>query len=429
MTEFIITDAALRNGNRVDIEIRDGVIDRIVTSGSGDAAAFDPKSRYDAAGRLVTRPFTEIHTHLDTALTAGILRQNGSGTLKEGWEIWEELRPELKKAEIKERARQNVHWFVSNGVTQIRSHVDTADPDHRMIRALLELREELSDLVEIQLVGLPLDSVVRSDESLDLLEEALDMGIDLVGGIPHKEHTREDGIEHLEALVEIGDRYDRPLDFHIDETDDPQSRFTEILASEALKRGIGERVTASHATAMHSYPNAYANKLIGLLAESGVSVITNPLANSVLQGRYDDYPRRRGHTRIDELRAAGVSVGIGQDDVIDPFYQYGDGDPLTAAFVLMHFAHLNGQDAVAEIWKMLLENNSAIYNDGAPTLVEGGEGSLVVFDAPDPYSALRIRPPRPLVLRKGRIIATADQTATVFPEGNSVSVDVHHNIP
>jgi len=259
-----------------------------------------------------------------------------------------------------------------------------------------------------------------------LLREAVEMGVDVVGGIPHNEHTREDGVKDVKIAFDLAERYDRRIDLHIDETDDPGSRFTEVLASEAIKRDMGDRTTASHTTAMHSYPNSYASKVTALLAESGATVVTNPPDNSVLQGRYDDYPRRRGHTRIDELREAGVSVGVGHDSVMDPWYHYGVGDPLDAAFVLLHYAHMSGRGDVEPIWDMLTHANAEVFGVDAYGLAEGNEGSLVVYDSPDGFNALRTQAPRRLVLRDGRPIArTEPATTTVSRESSDVDVDFH----
>lgn len=249
------------------------------------------------------------------------------------------------------------------------------------------------------------------------------MGLDIVGGIPHIENTREKGVQHVQTIVDFAEKYQKPLDPHIDETDDPQSRFTEILASEALERGIGNRTTASHVTAMHSYSNAYADKLIRLIADSGMSVITNPLSNAVLQGRYDDYPRRRGHTRIDELQEAGVTVGVGQDDIVDLFHLYGDGDPLKTAFVLLHYAHMNGHEDVPTLWDMLTNANASIFGVDNYGINEGAEGSIVVYDGRSPFDVLRTQSPRTLVLNKGRFVARTQQTTEIVWDGEQTAVD------
>jgi cytosine deaminase len=311
-------------------------------------------------------------------------------------------------------------------VTRIRTHADTTDHSLTTVEALLELRQNVEDIVNVQVVAFPQDGILSDENHEELLREAIEMGVDVVGAIPHNEHTREDGVESVRLACDLAERHDLPLDLHIDETDDPGSRFTEVLASEALKRGIGDRTTASHTTAMHSYNNAYADKVISLLADSGVDVVTNPPDNSVLQGSYDDYPRRRGHTRIDELRDAGVTVGIGHDSVLDPWYHYGVADPLDAAFILVHYAHMAGRGDVPTLWEMLTEANASVFGASDYGLEAGNEGSLVVFDSPDPFNALRTRAPRTLVVRDGDPIAETEPSSTeVMRADESRTVDFH----
>jgi len=431
MSDYIVTDAHLitpdgDQGETVDIEIRDGRIDAIVPAGHGDTWSVDEDRQFDADGRLVSPPLIEAHTHLHAALTAGVPRWNESGTLEEGWRLWDETRSELTMDDYKRRAKKVARWFATNGITRVRTHLDvnTGERPLEGVKAMLEVRDELEGFVDIQLVAFPIGGLYTGGEALvERFQRALEMGLDVVGGIPHREHTREDGVEHVRTVLEMAERYDCRADLHIDETDDPQSRYTEVLASEALDRGLGDRVTASHATALHSYSNAYADKLIRLVAESGINIVTNPMANAVLQGRYDDYPRRRGHTRIRELRENGVSVGIGQDDVVDHFHSYGDGDPLKTVFVLVHLAHMNGREDVGALWNMLLEGNADVYGVDDYGLGEGGAGSLVVYDTTDPFDALRRQPVRPLVVRDGDPIARSEASSTVCREGTWTAVD------
>ncbi|MFB6270391.1 MAG: cytosine deaminase [Halobacterium sp.] len=424
MSEFVVTDARLLDGSTVDVAIEDGTITRVVPAGEADSSAFDRDRRFDAAGRLVTPPLTEPHIHLDATLTAGTPSWNRSGTLPEGIDTWAEYKRDLDYDDVQERATQTIEWLAAHGVTRVRTHADTTEESLTGVEALLDLRDEVSDLVDLQVVAFPQDGVFTDDHHEDLLREALEMGVDVVGGIPHNEHTREDGVKDVQTAFDLAERYDRRIDLHIDETDDPGSRFTEVLASEAIKRGMGDRTTASHATAMHSYPNAYAGKVVSLLAESGASVVTNPPDNSVLQGRYDDYPRRRGHTRVDELRDAGVTVGIGHDSVMDPWYHYGAGDPLDAAFVLLHYAHMNGRDDVTPLWEMLTAANAEVFGVDDYGIEEGNEGSLVVYDAPDGFNALRRQAPRSLVLRHGDPVARTNPAETTVHRGDGdVSVD------
>jgi len=419
--EYTIANAVTRDGDAVDVTV-DGTIERIDPAGTLDPAAAD----YDAGGRLVTRAFTEPHFHLDAALTAGEPRWNREGTLAAGIGIWGEYKSDLTAANVRERARRVAEWLAAHGVTRVRSHVDVTEPTLAGVEALVDLRETI-DVVDVELVAFPQDGVFTDPDHPDLLREAIGMGVDVVGGAPHVEHTREDGVESIRLALDLAEEHGLPVDLHVDETDDPGSRFTEVLASEALKRGIGDRTVASHATAMHSYPNAYADKLIRLLAESGVSVVTNPPDNAVLQGRYDDYPRRRGHTRIDELRAAGVTVGLGHDSVMDPWYHYGRGDPLDAAGVLLHYAHMNGYDDVGTLWGMLTADSAAVVGAPAGGVEPGAPGSLVVFDSPTPFDALRTRAARTLVLKDGRPVARTEPARTTVRRGDGTerTVDFH----
>jgi cytosine deaminase len=426
MSEYIVTDGRTLAGEAVDIEVRDGTVDRLVAAGEGDPGAFPADRRHDAAGRLVTPPLIEPHLHLDATGTAGDPRWNDSGTLAEGIDIWADYKADIAAADIVERATRTVEWYAAHGVTRVRTHADTTEPTLTTVEALLEVRDRVSDLVDLQVVAFPQDGLFTDAGHEDLFREAVEMGVDVVGAIPHNEHTREDGVRSVKLACDIAERHGLPLDLHIDETDDPGSRFTEVLASEALDRGIGARTTASHVTAMHSYNNAYADKLASLLAESGVSVVTNPPDNSVLQGSYDDYPRRRGHTRIDQLRAAGVTVGVGHDSVMDPWYHYGVADPLDAAFILVHYAHMAGRGDVPALWEMLTEANAEIFGATGYGLAEGNEGSLAVFDSPTPFDALRTRAPRTLVLRDGDPVARTDPTeTTVLRADEPTSVDFH----
>ena len=423
MTEFLVTNGRTLDGELRDIEIREGVIRSLEPAGSSDPSRFADDDHYDADGRLVTRSLTEPHTHLDAALSAGTPRWNEPGTLAEGWRIWEDLRDDVSKADIKERATETVYWLVSNGVTRVRTHVDTTYEALTGIEALLELRDELSAIIDIQVVAFPMSGLFADEQNEDLLREALERGADIVGGIPHNEQTREDGVKEVHTVMDLANRYDRPLDLHIDESDDPNSRFTEVLASEAIKRNCGHRTTASHVTAMHSYPDGYASKLVDLIAESGMCVVTNPPVNAVLQGRLDDYPRRRGHTRVDELHEAGVPVGVGQDDIVDGWFHYGDGDPLTALYILLHYAHMHGRGDVGTLWRMLTEANTTVWGEKNPGLAEGAPASLVVYDSTTPFEALRVRPVRPLVLKDGRVVAKGQAARNHVFHGGRQEVD------
>lgn len=418
MGSFIVKNCTNLDGKQIDIEIKDGQIDSILPSGDGDWGAYDRDQRFDAGGRLVTPTLVEPHTHIAGSLTEGRPEKNQKGTLEQCWRTGAKNREGRTKESTKKRARKVVSWFAAHGITRIRTHLGVSEAEAELyasVEAMLEIQEEMKGTVELQLVGIPTKGFARDDVLYERLETMMEMGIDVVGGMPHREDTREKGVEHVHAALDLADELDRKVDFHIDETDDPHSRYTEVLATKAKDLGIGDRVTASHTTAMHSYPNPYADKLCRLLAESGVSVVTNPMSNCVLQGRYDDYPRRRGHTRIDELKEAGVTVAVGQDDINDPCNPYGDADPLKMLFLFAHYAHKNGLNDAEQLWEMMTYNNAEVYGLDLDDygLEEGNEGSLVVYDSKTPFDAIRTIAPRRLVVNHGEPLAKTERTSMV----------------
>ncbi len=421
MSERLVSNARTLEGDAVDVLLADGRIESVSEAGALEGTVDD---EYDAAGTLLTPAFTEPHTHLDMALTAGDPRWNASGTLREGIELWQEYKSTLERDDVRDRAKRVLEQFAANGVTRVRTHADTTEQTLGGLDALLELKRDVADSIDVQIVAFPQDGLLTDPEHETLLGEAMEMGADLVGGIPHFEYTSEDGTQAVKTAFDIAERYSCGIDLHIDEIDDPGSRFTEVLASEAIKRGFDGNVTASHATAMHSYPNAYASRLVEMLAESGVSVITNPLDNAVLQGRHDGYPRRRGHTRIDELHEAGVTVGIGHDSVMDPVYHYGCADPLDAAYVLVHFAHMSGYGDVGTLWRMLTEANADIFGveEADYGIKDGAEASFVVFDSETPFEALRKRDPGRLVFSHGQVIARSEEKTAVGLDDSEAAV-------
>ena len=267
----------------------------------------------DAAGNLVSPPFVEPHIHLDAAFTAGEPRWNQSGTLFEGIECWAERKPLLSREDVIHRAEQALRLFADNGIQYVRTHVDVTDPSLTALNAMLEVRERMAGLVDLQIVAFPQEGIRSFPGGQELMEEAIRLGADVVGGIPHFEYTRDDGAASVRWLMELAHRNDLLVDVHCDEIDDPQSRFLEVLAAEALRLDYGSRVTASHTCAMGSYNDAYCSRLFRLLTRSGLRFLSMPTESLHLQGRFDSYPKRRGLTRVPELLAAGLKVAFGPD--------------------------------------------------------------------------------------------------------------------
>ena len=398
--DLIIRNATLLGGKGpVDIAITGESITCMASSIPAKGA-----QEIDAQGKLVAPPFCDPHLHLDAVLTVGDPRYNASGTLLEGIQIWGERKPHLTREGLVANAKEAVLWEFANGVQFIRTHADTTDPTLRTVEALLEVKEAMRDLVEIQIVAFPQDAVYTSKEGESLMRRAMDMGCDVVGGSPHIEYTREDGVKQVEFAFALAEEYGALVDIHCDETGDDQSRFVEVMLKLAMQTGLRERVTASHTTAMHNYNNDYAFKLIGIAARSGVNFITNPYDNSVLQNRTDGYPRRRGHTRVDELDARGVNVSIGHDSIMDPWYPLGTGSMLHAANLLMHYAQLSGYEQIPRLFRMITENSAkTLQIEDRYGLEEGKVANLVVLDAPDEFEAIRLMPVCLYNIRKGKV--------------------------
>ena len=399
-------DLLLRNARLVgqealtDLGIDNGVITAVDQTTSA-------AETIDLAGRLVTPPLVEPHIHLDAVLTVGQPRPNVSGSLFEGIAIWADRVASLSYDDVQARVRQVLRWQLACGVQHVRSHVDVCDPQLRALRALVDLREEVRGMLDLQLVAFPQQGILGYDGGKELMRKAVELGADVVGGIPHYELTREDGVESVRFAMALADEHGLRVDIHCDETDDEQSRFVEVMAAETIRRGMAGRVTASHTTAMHSYNGAYAHRLIANLARAGLHMVTNPLDNSVLQGRFDTGPIRRGHTRVKQLLEAGVNVCIGHDSVMDPWYPLGYGDPLQAAFVLVHLGQMSGDAELRQLIEMITAKPAAALGVPDYGLRTGGPADLVVFDALSEAEALRLVAPRTLVLRGGKVLARA----------------------
>lgn len=407
MFDLLIQGGRLPDGTVQDIAISGERIIEVAPKIAGDAFEI-----IDASGDLVSPPFADPHFHLDAALSYGQPRINASGTLLEGIALWGELREIATVEDMVDRALTYCDWAASLGLLAIRTHVDTT-PDHlRGVTAMLEVKEKVRDYIDLQLVAFPQDGLYRAPNGRQNLLRALDMGVDVVGGIPHFERTMEDGRRSVRDLCEIAADRGLPVDLHCDETDDPMSRHVETLAAETLRCGLQGRVVGSHLTSMHSMDNYYVSKLLPLIAEAEMAAIPNPLINIVLQGRHDSFPKRRGLTRVKEMQALGIPVGWGQDCVLDPWYSLGTGDMLDVAFMGLHVAQMTHPEEMSRCFTMVTETNAAIMGVADYGLRKGARASLVVLDANDPVDAVRQRAARRLVIAKGKIIARNPRAMT-----------------
>ncbi len=401
--DLIIRHARLhRHDGFADIAVKDGRFVKIASELSSDSA----QREIDAAGRLVVPPFIDAHVHLDAVLTVGQPRYNATGTLLEGIQIWSERKQSLTREDVKRRALEEIGWEVAQGTLHIRSHVDVCDPDLTALRALIEVREEVRDICDLQLVAFPQDGIFSFPDGRELMRQAMELGCDLVGGIPHYEWTRDMGVEDVHYAFALAREFNCDIDCHCDETDDPLSRFTEVMAADAMQQGWQGRVTASHCTAMHSYDNAYAFKLIRLLSRAQVNVVANPFDNVVLQGRFDTYPKRRGITRVKELLAGGVNVALGHDSIMDPWFPLGKGDMLAAAQLALYLCHMSGYEEINDVLDLVTTNAAKVLRIQDTYGIEAGKpANFLVLDAPSAFEALRLVPARLHVFKGGREVA------------------------
>ncbi|MFH1981860.1 MAG: amidohydrolase family protein [Pseudomonadota bacterium] len=426
MVDLIIRHATLPDGRTdMDIAVSGEKIAALAPAIAGAAAR-----EIDAGGCLVTAPFVDSHFHMDAALSYGLPRVNRSGTLLEGIALWGELKPTLSVEAITKRATELCHWAIARGTLAIRTHVDICDDRLLAVQALLEVRKTFRPYLDIQLVAFPQDGYLRAPSAPENLIRALDMGVDVVGGIPHFERTMDQGAESVRRLCEVAAEKGLPVDMHCDESDDPLSRHIETLAYHTRRLGLAGRVTGSHLTSMHSMDNYYVAKLIPLMAEAGVAAVANPLINITLQGRHDTYPKRRGMTRVKELMAAGITVAFGHDCVMDPWYSFGSHDMLEVAHMGLHVAQMTGTDEIRQIFDAVTVNGARVLGLEGYGISEGCHADMVILQAGDVHEAIRLRPARLAVIRRGRVIAeTPPVVSRLSLESGPVAVDFRRPVP
>ncbi|MFQ1898832.1 cytosine deaminase [Aeromonas veronii] len=397
----------------------------------GVITAIEPHDEHAVAGRvldgeggLAIVPFIEPHIHLDTTQTAGEPSWNLSGTLFEGIERWAERKALLTHEDVKQRAIQTLKWQIANGIQFVRTHVDVSDPNLVALKAMLEVREEMKEWVELQIVAFPQEGILSYPNGKALLEEALKLGADVIGAIPHFEFTREYGVESLHYIFDLAEKYQVLVDVHCDEIDDEQSRFIETLATLAYERGIGHRVTASHTTAMHSYNGAYASRLFRLLKMADINFVANPLVNIHLQGRFDTYPKRRGITRVKEMLEANINVCFGHDDVFDPWYPMGTANMLQVLHMGLHVCQIMGYEQINDALKLISSHSARTLNVQDRYGIEVGKpANLLVLPADNGFDAVRRQVPVRYSIRNGKVIAQTRPAQTEIVLGQPEPID------
>jgi cytosine/creatinine deaminase len=418
---MLVRNARLADGPEpCDVLALDG---RIAAIGQGLAAPEGARI-IEAAGLMLSAPFVDPHFHMDATLSYGLPRVNESGTLLEGIALWGELKPHLTHEALVERALQYCDWAVAKGLLAIRTHVDVCDDRLLAVEALLQVKQTVAPYLDLQLVAFPQDGLLRSPSALANLKRALDLGVDVIGGIPHFERTYADGTASVRILCELAAARGLRVDMHCDESDDPLSRHIETLAFETNRLGLHGRVTGSHLTSMHSMDNYYVSKLLPLMREAEVQVVANPLINITLQGRHDTYPKRRGMTRVPEMLAAGINVAFGHDCVMDPWYSLGSGDMLEVAHMGLHVAQMTSQAQMRACFDAVTVNAAKVMGLEDYGIAVGRHADFVLLQARDPVEAIRLRANRIMVVRRGRVVAhTPAAAAALYLPNRPPSVD------
>lgn len=422
--DTLFYDVHTINGTHLDVLIREGVIAELRPHQPSETLPLHIREQVqegrldliNGEGDLLAPSFVDSHFHLDSTLSLGLPRLNVSGTLFEGIQIWAEQKPQLTEETVYQRASELIQWAIARGTLAMRSHVDIGDEELRATRALIQLRDEVAPYFDLQLVAFPQDGYLRNPRAEALLVQALDLGVDLIGGIPHFERSNAAGRESIERLCRLAADRGLRVDMHCDETDDPQSRHIETLAEQCIRFGLQGRVTASHVTSLASAPNDFAAKLVPLLSEANVHVVANPLINITLQGRRDGYPRRRGMTRVDELAAGGVNISFGHDCVMDPWYALGSADMLEVAQMGLHVGQMTSLEGMRTCFNAVTQNPAlalGLRDEFTPDGFKVGDrADLVLLEAGDPIEAIRLRATRKLVMSRGQIVARSPSSAT-----------------
>ena len=402
------------------ILIEEGKISRIFPQ---DEALNYSGEILDGEEGIIYPPFVEPHIHLDATQTAGQPNWNQSGTLFEGIERWAERKSLLSHEDVKSRAWKTLKWQIANGVQYVRTHVDVSDPTLTALKAMLEVKKEIAPWVDLQIVAFPQEGILSYPNGEKLLDQAMEMGADVVGGIPHFEFTREYGVESMHIAFDIARKYNKQIDIHCDEIDDEQSRFVETVAALALKYDMGEKVTASHTTAMHSYNNAYASRLFRLLKMSKIHFVANPLVNIHLQGRFDTYPKRRGVTRVKEMLKNNINVCFGHDDVFDPWYPLGTANMLQVLHMGLHVCQLMGYGQINDGLKLVTENSAKALGLTDYGIQEGNSANFIVLPAENGFDAVRRQVPTRYSIRHGKVISETQLAKTTIHLSGSEQVN------
>lgn len=404
--DLLIRNARLRGHSGLQcIGIRKGRIAEIAPDLPPDG-----RETLDAAGHLTTPAFVEPHTHLDKALISDRMPPNVSLSSEEARRNLRAEKGRFTVEDVLERARVVLGWALAAGATAVRTHVDVdTAAGLRGLEAILALREKMADYADLQVVAMPQHGIFADPGTEDLLEEALRMGADVVGGFPEEELHEEAGRRHIDRVFALARRFDRPIDMHLDIRYSPQTRYLHYTAWKTLQEGWNGRVAAGHVSALPYYDPYEAAHVIETVRRAGMSITTCPPTTTMLGARLYPEPRGRGITRVKDFLQAGVNIAFAQDNVLDPFNEnFGDADPLKTGFLTAYAAQLGSRRDLEVLYDMATENAAKVLALPDYGMAPGCRADLVITPVECVRDAFRLAPPRRFVIRRGRVIARAE---------------------
>jgi len=408
--DLIIRNAKLLTGNIADIGIKEGYIVSLNTlsdpSLSESPLSVSAPNSINVNGMLVTPALIDPHIHLDKVNILDVVRPNHSGTLSEAIEIIWEKKKTYTVTDIVDRASTVIEKAIKNGTLFMRTHVDVDTKGGlKPLEGVLALRDKYKHVIDIQIVAFPQEGIIKDPGCDALMVKAMEMGANIVGGMPANEKTPENSKKHVQFVFELASKFDADVDMHVDETDDPFYRTLEMVADETLRTGWQERVTAGHTCALAAYDDHYAAYVMDKVKKAKIHMITNPVTNLMLQGRGDKQPIRRGITRVKELLDRNILVSFGQDCVRDTFYPFGSADMMQIALITAHAAQMSLPHERTKLMEMITTDAAKILKLENYGLEVGCKANLVVFNTNSLDDAIGTQAERSYVIRNGRIVS------------------------
>lgn len=405
--DIIIRKARIENENELkDVAIKDGKIVAIENKIEDNASR-----EINADGRVLIPGIVESHIHLDKALIADRL-PNKSGTLQEAIQVTAKLKPTFTEEDIYDRAKRALMMLVKNGTTHIRTHSEF-DPSQGFagFKTVMKLKEEFKDLVDMQVVAFPQEGIFKAEGTEKMMYEAMEMGADVVGGIPYNDSP---ALEHIDLVFEIAKKYNKPIDFHQDFKDDAEGITIEYICEKTIKEGYEGRVSVGHLTSLAALPKDKLNPIIELMSKAKINVMSLPATDLHLGARKDEYNVRRAVTPVRALRDGGVNVCLATNNIRNAFTPYGTGDLMQIAMLAIPVSHLGGADDLPTVLPMITTNPARAIGLENYGIGVGKNADLVLLDTKVVENAIIDIPDRLYVIKNGKVTVETERSIRIL---------------